>query len=100
MFVPKGFPYKALYDQVLLYLMQAGLVNFWWEEIKYTATLQKAGDFNLQPGEYIALTMKHLQSAFYFLFLGCALSITSFLLELSCQYCKGHKIKGIERKIN
>jgi hypothetical protein len=99
MFVPKGFPYKAWYDQVLLYLMQAGLVNFWWEEIKYTAILQKAGDFNLPPGEYIALTMKHLQSAFYFLFWGYAFSVTSFLLELSCQHRKRHKIR-IERKIN
>jgi len=100
MFVPKGFPYKAWYDEVLLYLMQGGFVNFWWEELKYTATLQKAGDFNLPSGEYIALTMKHLQSAFYFLFLGYALSVTSFLLELSCQYRKGNKIKRIERKRN
>lgn len=100
MFVPKGFPYKAWYDQVLLYLMQAGFVNFWWEELKYMATLQKAGDFNLPPGEYIALTMKHLQSAFYFLLLGYVLSVTSFLLELSCQYRKGRKIKRVERKRN
>ena len=100
MFVPKGFPYKSWYDQVLLYLMQAGFVNFWWKELKYTATLQKAGDFNLPPGEYIALTMKHLQSAFYFLLLGYALSVTSFLLELSCQYRKRHTIKRIERERN
>lgn len=92
MFVPKVFPYKAWFDQVILYLMQAGFLNFWWEEIKYTATLQKARDFNLPPGEYIALTMQHLQSAFYFLLLGYMLSVTSFLLELSCQYRNGHKI--------
>jgi Ligand-gated ion channel. len=100
MFVPKGSPFKARYDQVILYLMQAGLVNFWWEELKYTATLEKAGDFNLPPGEYIALKMDHLQSAFYFLFLGYALSVTSFLLELSWQYRKKYKIKRIETKRN
>jgi hypothetical protein len=98
MFVPKGFAYKAWFDQVILYLMQAGFLNFWWEEIKYTATLQKARDFNLPPGEYIALKMQHLQSAFYSLLLGYVLSVTSFLLELSCQYRKGHKIKRIEGK--
>ena len=80
--------------------MQGGFVNFWWEELKYMATLQKAEDFNLPTGEYVALTMKHLQSAFYFLFLGYALSVTSFFLELSWQYRKKHKIKSIERKRN
>jgi hypothetical protein len=90
MFVPKGFPFKAWYDQVLLYLMQAGLVNFWWEDLKYTATLEKAGDFNLPPGEYITLTMEHLQSAFYFLLLGYAISVISFLVEL-CQYRQGYR---------
>jgi hypothetical protein len=81
-FVPKGCPLKARYDRVLLFLMQAGLLNLWWEKIKYTATLETAGDISLPPGEYVALTTEHLQSAFYFLILGYAVSVSSFLLEI------------------
>jgi hypothetical protein len=73
--------------------MQAGLVNFRWEQLKYTATLEKAGDYILSPGEYIALTMEHLQSAFYFLLLGNVITLVSFLVELSCQYSQGTKLK-------
>ena len=95
-FVPKSFPFKARYDKVLSPLAQAGLVNFWWENLKYAVTLEKAGDFNLLPGEHVALRMEHLQSAFCFLLLGYALSVMSFLLELSCQYRKQYKIKRIK----
>jgi hypothetical protein len=93
MFVPKGSPLKARYDQVLLSLMQAGLVNLWWEDIKHATTLKQAADFNLPPGEYIALTMEHLQSAFYFLFLGYAISTISFLFEFFCYHSKWRRSK-------
>jgi hypothetical protein len=98
MFVPKGSPLKARYDQVLLFLMQAGLLNLWWENIKYTATLQTAGDISLPPGEYIALTMQHLQSAFYFLLLGYATSALTFALEIFCLRRKRRRTKLIDRK--
>lgn len=96
MFVPKGFPFKARYDQVLLFLMQAGLLNLWWENIKYTATLETAGDISPPSGEYIALTMEHLQSAFYFLILGYAISVFSFLLEIIWLRHKRHGTKLIK----
>lgn len=93
-FVPKGSPFKTRYDEVLLSIMQAGLVDLWWNSIKYTANLEQASDFNLPPGEYISLTMEHLQSAFYFLFMGYIISVVCFLLELS-QFCnhRNHKKK-------
>jgi hypothetical protein len=93
MFVPKGSPLKTRYDKILLFIMQAGLVDLWWGNIKYTATLEQAADFNLPPGEYVSLTMEHLQSAFYFLFLGYAASVVSFLLELGliCHH-RNHKM--------
>lgn len=96
MFVPKGFPLKAKYDKVLLFLMQAGLLNLWWEKIKYTATLETAGDISPISEDYIALTMEHLQSAFYFLFLGYAISVLSFLLEILCLRHKRHITKLIK----
>jgi hypothetical protein len=91
--VPKGFPLKTTYDQVLLILLQAGIVNWWWEQLKYMATLEGAKKFGSPPGEYIVLTLKHLQSAFFFLLIGYAMSAVLLLIEVSCQYHKRYKLK-------
>ena len=96
--VPKGFPLKPKYDKVLLGLLQAGLVNFWWEQLKYMAFLEGARKFGSPPGEYIVLTMKHLQSAFYFLLIGYAMSGLLFLIELSYHHHKRYKLKVIENR--
>jgi hypothetical protein len=92
-YVPKGFPLKPKYDQVLLALLQAGLVNMWWEDVKYTHPLEAARKFGSPPGEYIVLTLKHLQSAFYFLLIGYALSILLLFIELSYHHHKRYKMK-------
>ena len=81
MYVPKGTPLKRTYDMLLLYFMQGGLINLWWKNVQYIARLEMASKINLPPGEYITLSMEHLQSAFYFLFLGYVLSRTTFILE-------------------
>jgi hypothetical protein len=91
--VPQGFPLKPKYDKVLLVLLQAGLVNWWSEHLKYTASLEGAKKFGSPPGEYIVLTLKHLQSAFYFLFIGYAMSVLLFLIELSYHHHKHYKMK-------
>jgi hypothetical protein len=80
MIVPKGFPLKPKYDSLLLALLQAGLVNWWVEQLKYTAPLEGARKFGSPPGEYIVLTLKHLQSAFFFLLIGYAMSVLLFLI--------------------
>jgi hypothetical protein len=91
--VSKGFPLKPKYDKVLLALLQAGLVNVWREHVMYTATLEGSRNFGSPPGEYIVLTLKHLQSAFYFLLIGYAMSVLLFLLELSYSHHKRYKMK-------
>ena len=91
--VPKGFQLKRKYDQILHALLQAGLVNLWWEQVKYTASLEGARNFGSPPGEYIILTLKHLQSAFYFMLIGYAMSVLMLFIELSCQYHKRYKLK-------
>jgi hypothetical protein len=93
MIVPKGFPLKPKYDKVILALLQAGLVNWWWEDVKYTATVEGARKFGSPPGEYIVLTLKHLQSAFYFLLIGYAMSVLLLLIELSYHHHKRYKLK-------
>jgi hypothetical protein len=91
--LPKGFPLKPKYDKVLLALLQGGIVNWWLEQLKYTASLEGARKFGSPPGEYIVLTLKHLQSAFYFLFIGYALSVLLFFIELSHRHHKRYKMK-------
>ena len=93
-YVPKGFPLKPTYDKVLLALLQAGLVNLWWEYVNYAISLQGARKFGSPPGEYVVLTLKHLQSAFYFLLIGYAMSVLLFLIELSCHKRYKLKMKG------
>jgi hypothetical protein len=93
MIVPKGFPLKPKYDKILLSLMQAGLVNWWVEHLKYTASLEGSGKFGSPPGEYIVLTLNHLQSAFYFLLIGYAMSVILLFMELSYHHHKGYKMK-------
>jgi hypothetical protein len=91
--VPKGFPLKPKYDKVLLALQQAGLVTMWWEHLEYTASLEGARKFGSPPGEYIVLTLKHLQSAFYFLLIGYVMSILLLFIELSYHHHKRYKLK-------
>jgi hypothetical protein len=91
--VPKGFPLKKTYDQVLLFLLEAGVLSVWWDHLKYMASLEGDRKFGSPPGEYIVLTLKHLQSAFYFLLIGYSMSALLFLIELSCQYHKRYKLK-------
>jgi hypothetical protein len=93
MHVPQGFPLKPKFDKVLLALLEAGLVNWWWEHLKYTAALEGARKFGSPPGEYIVLTLKHLQSAFYFLLIGYSMSVLLFLIELSYHHHKRYKLK-------
>jgi hypothetical protein len=91
--VPKGFPLKPKYDQVLLALLQAGVVNFWWDHVQYTAYLDGARKYGSPPEEYVVLTLKHLQSAFYFLMIGYAMSVVLLFIELSYYYHERCKVK-------
>jgi hypothetical protein len=90
--VPKGFPLKAKYDKALLALLQAGLVNFWLEHVQYTASLEGATKFVSSPAAYVVLTLKHLQSAFYFLMIGYAMSVLLLFIELSYYHHKRYKL--------
>ncbi|PSN41391.1 hypothetical protein C0J52_20335 [Blattella germanica] len=67
MTVRKGYPLLEHFNKVIR--LEAGLVEKWFKDFKYTATLNSAKEFNFPPGEYIKLSMEHLQSAFYFLYL-------------------------------
>jgi hypothetical protein len=82
--VPEGSQFLEIFNEIIIYLLQGGFKEQWWEDIQHAATLDLASDFSLPPGEYIVLTLEHLQSAFNFLFLGYILAIVAFLSELFC----------------
>ncbi|PSN36243.1 Ionotropic receptor 203 [Blattella germanica] len=80
--VMKGFPKLREFNMIIQYILEAGLVGKWFNNIKYLSALALAKTFNLPPGEYIKLSMNHLQSAFYFLIIGYILSILAFIAEI------------------
>ncbi|PSN35409.1 Ionotropic receptor 204 [Blattella germanica] len=80
--VMRGNPKLKVINQVIRYLLEAGFIDQWFDNIKYLSTLALAKTFNLPPGEYIKLSLNHLQSAFYFMFLGYGLSTMAFAGEL------------------
>ncbi|PNF40412.1 hypothetical protein B7P43_G01569 [Cryptotermes secundus] len=91
--VPKGLPMLDEFNRIIQHTIEAGLLEQWLKNIKYTATLTSARDFRLSTGEYNKLTLEHLQSPFYFLFLGYALSAITFIGELIFRWkCTRHCI--------
>jgi hypothetical protein len=80
--VQKGLPMMGEFNDVIQYVIEAGLLEEWLKNIKYKATLTSAKDFSLPPGEYTKLTLEHLQSPFYFLFLGYLFSVVALIGEM------------------
>jgi hypothetical protein len=82
--VPRGSQLLETFNKIIRQLSEGGFNDKWWKDLQYSATLDLASNLNLPPGEYIKLNLQHLQSAFYFLFFGCFLSIFAFLSEIFC----------------
>jgi hypothetical protein len=80
--VSKGLPMLDEFNIIIQHVIEAGLLEQWLKNVKYTATLTSARDFSPVTREYTRLTLEHLQSPFYFLFFGHALSVTTFIAEL------------------
>jgi ionotropic kainate glutamate receptor 3/ionotropic kainate glutamate receptor 5 len=80
--VTKGLPMLDEFNGIIQHVIEAGLLEQWLRDIKYTATLMSARDFGPVSREYTKLTLDNLQSPFYFLFFGHALSVITFLIEL------------------
>ncbi|PSN43950.1 Ionotropic receptor 225 [Blattella germanica] len=95
MLVPKGSHLLNRFDEVMTYIVEAGLPNQWLKTILDIRGI-KAGVIALTDlsDEYSALTMNHLQGAFFFLLMGIALGLITFILEvLTVLFCKKKKKK-------
>jgi hypothetical protein len=80
--VPKGYVMVDRFNQVILHFLQAGIIDQWFKDIKYTTSLSSRVDTDLLSGEYVKLSLLHLQSAVYILIIGFFLSSAVFLLEI------------------
>jgi hypothetical protein len=86
MFMQKGNPLFRHVNDVILRIMEAGLVNLWWsqmvERLK-SSTYQESEDTLIT---YFVFSMSHLYMAFTFLVLSHGLSVLVFILELLCNF--------------
>ncbi|KAJ9585364.1 hypothetical protein L9F63_002824 [Diploptera punctata] len=78
----KGSLYLQRFDKLIGGIIEGGILNYWYENLKHTSTLTTFS--TLKPAEdeeYIKLSLEHLKSAFIFLFLGYLISILIFIIE-------------------
>jgi hypothetical protein len=80
--MPKGYLMFNRFNKIILHLLQGGIIDQWIREIKYTTFLSSTAETTLPTGEYIKLSLLHMQSALYFLLLGTILSFTVFISEI------------------
>ncbi|KDR14037.1 uncharacterized protein LOC110834881 [Zootermopsis nevadensis] len=80
--VPKGYMMLDRFNSIILHLLQAGILEQWFKDIKYTTSLSSRVETDMLSGEYTKLSLLHMQSAVYILLLGLFLSFAVFLLEM------------------
>jgi hypothetical protein len=83
MYLTKGSPLLDRINTIIKHAVEGGLLDQWWGEMKTSWILSSA--MKIQE-ESSTLTMSHLQSAYVTLFLGLGLSLTVFVVELTCVY--------------
>jgi len=83
MLLPKGNHLLDRINVVMTHAVEAGLPNQFLKSILDTRKIE-AGTLALKDlsDEYCALSLNHLQGSFFFLLIGLALSLVTFLFEL------------------
>jgi hypothetical protein len=94
MFMQKGNPLFQPINDVILHVMEAGLVDFWWSLIVEGLTLSRYQESEDAPITYFVFSMSHLYVAFTFLALGHGLSVLIFLVEV--RFRCAHVTKSVE----
>jgi len=82
MFMQKGNPLFGPVNNVILRVMEAGLVDFWWSLIVERKKFTTYTDSEDAPIKYFVFSMSHLYVAFTFLALGHCVSFVVFVLEV------------------
>jgi hypothetical protein len=84
MYLQEGSPLLDRFNQIIMRVLSAGLIDMWWRDLVYVDRLAAAQDVTADAGDYSVMLLTHFQSAFIMLILGFVCSILVFLAELSC----------------
>jgi ABC-type branched-subunit amino acid transport system permease subunit len=87
MFMQKGNPMFRHVDGVILRLVEAGLVDFWWSMVVYRQKFTTEKESTEAPIKFFVFSLSHLYVAFTFLALGFCLGILVFILEVLYKNC-------------
>jgi FtsH-binding integral membrane protein len=87
MFMQKGNPLFRPVDGVILRLLEAGLVDFWWSMLVYMQKFSTEKEGGVAPITFFVFSLSHLYVAFTFLTLGYCLGIFVFILEILYKKC-------------
>jgi hypothetical protein len=93
--VPKGYVMLDRFNEVILHLLQGGILDHWFKDIKYTTLLSSAAQISLPTEEYVKLSLLHMQSAVYILLLGLVLSCIAFFSEIL--FCRNSRLTFINK---
>ena len=82
MLLPKGSPFLELMNDILTHLLEAGLIDKWYNDIIIENQI-KVGvrKIPVLVDNYVPLSLSHLQASFIFLFLGLGISSAVLLIE-------------------
>jgi hypothetical protein len=81
--VLKGNVMLDRFHNVILHLLQVGILDQWFRDIKkYTMFLSTAAQTSLPIREFVKLNLLHMHSAVYILLLGLFLSFIAFHSEI------------------
>jgi hypothetical protein len=98
MFLEKGSFLKENIDRLIDIALEAGLYDFWWNNILNTLRIKAAVDIRIKLVEdYTVLLLTHFQSAFILLLFGYCLSFITFLGEL-LYHKQCTKLNSLNRK--
>jgi hypothetical protein len=86
MFMQKGNPLFGPVNNMILRIMEAGLVDFWWSQSVERKKLSRNRETEVASITYFVFSMSHLYVAFTFLLLGYGFSFLVFVLELLCNF--------------
>ncbi|XP_066976336.1 glutamate receptor ionotropic, delta-2-like [Macrobrachium rosenbergii] len=76
-----GAPFRSKFNQILSYMMEGGLISKWTdEEVTKAAGKSPAAE---RKREHTAITIKHLQAAFFVLLFGFLIAAVTLVIELA-----------------
>lgn len=77
-----GSPYKGRVNELLSLVRDCGVIDHWMDMKSHMEKLNQVRHQKSASEQHVAISIAHLQSTFYILFIGCAVSCLVFLYEI------------------